>query len=501
MKRLFAKPGSFPYYVFGIIVFFLSHGYSENYGLIPPADILIFFISASAVAALLLFFTAKKMGSWAKAGIITGLALVGYLFYGAFQNGLATSKFLAQLSRYRFLLPGMALAVAASYYFIKKSSKKFEGITLYANLLLTVLIAVDMASIAGQALQPESKDEAEKKAIASSLQPCKDCSKPDIYLIVMDEYWGNHSLKEYLNYDNHAFTSFLKNEGFFVAEEPICNYSCTPLSMASILNMKYLKWVNGKKNEKELSVQDYACGARDVSNGNVFYYLSSLGYATKNCSIFDFNAQPSKFDFNLLGINMNLITSKTLINVIEYSLLWKKPLKYFPQANEMAISLYRNSFRVGNKKILKTLDEAIVSADSPKFVYAHLEMPHLPYLYDSFGRDNKVIFMSEQPKERVHLMYLNYLIYANKVVAPIVSKIKKVSQNRAVIILMSDHGNRDFLLLNGKMSPWNNFNAIYLPDKDYHLFYDSMSNVNEFRVLFNTLFSQHLPMLKDSVAF
>ena len=71
----------------------------------------------------------------------------------------------------------------------------------------------------------------------------------------------------------------------------------------------------------------------------------------------------------------------------------------------------------------------------------------------------------------------------------------------AVIALMSDHGYRSFDLIDPRFLKTNNFNAVYFPSRDYGLYYDSMSNVNQFRVLLNSLFKQNLPILKDSLSF
>ena len=84
----------------------------------------------------------------------------------------------------------------------------------------------------------------------------------------------------------------------------------------------------------------------------------------------------------------------------------------------------------------------------------------------------------------------------------LISTIKKNTGGNAVIIFMSDHGFR--YIPNGKDLPgyaFNNQNAVYFPDGDYHLFYDSISAVNQFRVIFNKMFRQNLPLLKDSSIF
>jgi hypothetical protein len=39
---------------------------------------------------------------------------------------------------------------------------------------------------------------------------------------------------------------------------------------------------------------------------------------------------------------------------------------------------------------------------------------------------------------------------------------------------------------------------VYFPGRNYDLMVDSIENVNEFRVIFNSFFGQKLPLLKDS---
>jgi hypothetical protein len=51
------------------------------------------------------------------------------------------------------------------------------------------------------------------------------------------------------------------------------------------------------------------------------------------------------------------------------------------------------------------------------------------------------------------------------------------------------------------MNFFQNQNAVYFPDRDYHLFYDSITNVNMFRMTFDKLFKQNIPLLKDTSIF
>jgi hypothetical protein len=68
-------------------------------------------------------------------------------------------------------------------------------------------------------------------------------------------------------------------------------------------------------------------------------------------------------------------------------------------------------------------------------------------------------------------------------------------------MLLGDHGFREGVKKEEYNYVFMNLNAIYLPEKNYDGFYDSISNVNQFRVLLNNQFEQHLPLLKDSTIF
>ena len=97
--------------------------------------------------------------------------------------------------------------------------------------------------------------------------------------------------------------------------------------------------------------------------------------------------------------------------------------------------------------------------------------------------------------------YIEYLQYCNQKFLELIDHIFKTSRRPPIIIFMGDHGFRHFIKDVDHQYYFMNLNSIYLPDKNYRQFYDSMSMVNEFRVLLNTQFNQHLPLLKDTTVF
>ncbi len=91
------------------------------------------------------------------------------------------------------------------------------------------------------------------------------------------------------------------------------------------------------------------------------------------------------------------------------------------------------------------------------------------------------------------------MIYTNKKLLELIDYIKTNAEQPPVIILMSDHGFRQFEE-NEKVDNkyhFMNLNAVLLPNRNYSGFYDGMSNVNQFRVDFKFIeFGQKLPTVE-----
>ena len=153
-----------------------------------------------------------------------------------------------------------------------------------------------------------------------------------------------------------------------------------------------------------------------------------------------------------------------------------------------------------NENIIRAVkNKASEKTNVPKFIYAHLMMPHYPYYFNSKGHALPTQqLLNGQETNRGN--YIEYLQYCNRRILGLVENIMANSDS-PVIMLLGDHGFRQGIGKDEHKYAFMNLNAIYLPDKKYSLFYDSISNVNQFRIFFNTEFKQQLPLLNDSTVF
>ena len=86
----------------------------------------------------------------------------------------------------------------------------------------------------------------------------------------------------------------------------------------------------------------------------------------------------------------------------------------------------------------------------------------------------------------------------------IVENILADDENEKIIILQSDHGARiipeERTSDEGKVIRMGNFNAYYLPSQSGEdLFSEHFTNVNTFRIIFNTYFDGNYEILEDKV--
>ena len=334
----------------------------------------------------------------------------------------------------------------------------------------------------------------QSQAVSSAFLNCNACRKPDIYFIIADEYAGEKELSDIFHFDNSSFKNDLKQRGFHIIDSSFSNYNYTPFSVASILSMNYLKNIEGRNQSK---TDRHIC--YDLINQNsVIGFLKAQGYDLKNYSAFELDDQLPLVHSSFIATGKELLTSQTFLSRLNRDIRFNLILKYKLKS---AIRRFADDQAAGLIYLYdKTKEESTKSPASPRFIYTHLMMPHYPYLFDKNG--NKTTpEMALEGNQSNQKAYIEYLQYANNKFVKLIDDILKNSKDPPIIILMGDHGFRQFVQDVDHNYYFMNFNAVYLPDKNYAPFYKGMSAVNEFRILFNTQFNQRFPLLKDSTSF
>jgi Sulfatase len=489
MKRL----RTIPLFVFLLPVFFVLHSYRENFGYIHPGEAVllgvVYLIGAAIVFGLAFLWYRNAEKAALAAAFLLGL----YFFFGAIQDFL--KAYLHPLSRYGILVPILLIAGIAWIIFLGRTRRPFLQWFFYLNSLFILYLLFDGAVL----LIHAAAHDRDRHPLRASDTPVTfsaytGTEKPDIYFLLFDAYSSSLGLKENYHYDNSGFDRYLAQKGFHIQRASRSNYKYTILSMPSIFNMCYLDRL---KDVRGGPVAEYYYLSDLIKDNALMDWLHSIGYDIVNCSMFDLHGHPSPITESLLPLQTRLITDQTFYSRFYRDVGWNFYQFTINPLSEKEIDLSLNN----DNKLIARLEAASAKQSAhPRFFYGHFNIPHPPYYFDKQGNRRKVRAPYKSTDEDNVQDYLDYLNYSNQKAEEMIDSILTNTHGQAVIIVMGDHGLRyhDRLGYN-PLSFVENQNAVYFPGRDYHLFYDSISGVNQFRVVLNTLFEQNLPMLKDSI--
>lgn len=484
----------YPLYLFLLPLFFVLHGFAENFGFIDAKEAGILLLSYLFLTLSIAGFSYIFFRNWNRASLITTFWMSFFFFFAALHEFMKAHSPIKTLSRYSFLLSAALLILFILFIYFKRSTKPFQRFSIYLNSLFLIYILVDVGTIVWKSTHKnDNLLSTYGFAKENQYQPCDTCAKPDIFFLLYDEYTGTGALKKQYNYDNRL-DSFLRSRNFSVQSRSRSNYNFTAFSMSSVLNMSF---IDGIKNTKAVTADDYANCNLLIRDNEVIKFLDAHGYDIVNYSVFDLAGNPSMVDQSFLPLKTKLISDRTLFAHMNKDIGWllitRWPFSLFTRNHYMKHKSNNEDFQ---RKVIET---SKTTADRPRFVYAHFYMPHPPYFYDRNGQmKNEQVIYNEYKSNPVEA-YLEYLTYTNSEIEKLVTSIQQ-NNPKAIIVILSDHGFRE---KESRNFPYffQNLNAVYYPDQDYKGLYDSITNVNQFRVLLNKCFHQNFPLLKDSSVF
>ncbi len=97
-------------------------------------------------------------------------------------------------------------------------------------------------------------------------------------------------------------------------------------------------------------------------------------------------------------------------------------------------------------------------------------------------------------------LYVDEIIYLNKVIQEVVDDILAQSTVEPIIIIQGDHGSKSISRKRKELRIFEStgiLNVYYLPEHCRSDLYPSISPVNSFRVVFNSCFGTNFELLED----
>jgi hypothetical protein len=478
---------SFPLHVFLLVIFFVVNGYRSNMEIMWAGDLLPVGGILLLLGGLLLLLAHARQRSWQKAGLYVFFFMLLLLFYGVAEDFLKNTP-LKNIAKINWLLPAFLCMLVVVCVLVGRSKRNFKRATVFLNVLLGVYILLDLGAIGLGWLRGDDRLDpmTSLRSPPGLARTCHDCDKPDIYLVVIDEYMGTPELRSYFGYDNSSLQKRLREQEFLVVENAYSNYRYTDASIASMLNMQFIEPSSLQGLEGFDQVKRKLLFIKD---NMVCSFLRREGYRISNQSIFQLRNAPASYSNSFIPLQSNIFTGKTLYRRLLVAIAGSG---YYANNPWLQDWIGKDLLRNNRLMMERTLENADRTSNTPLFTYTHLLMPHAPFAYDSLGNRNYHIPKNSKETDTA---YLHYLVYANKKITAFITELKRRTQGKAVILLMGDHGYKG----SKEKGRHQTLNAVYLPQKNYEGWHEGFTHVNQFPAVFNAVFNYRLPMLKDSL--
>ena len=423
-----------------------------------------------------------------RSGMATAFVVIAFLFYSDVYYAILGIGLPTWLIRHRYLVGFILLLAVMLIYNLRSSKLEFVKFNYYLNILTILLLLFEFGrvqnnNISGREWQGFITLNDKRGSEISVAENNGPSVKPDVYLILLDGYTNSKSLARYWGYDNSVFLNKLSEKGFYLVNDAQSNYGETLYSMASMLNMDFLK---DFRNIEDEIVKNTICRVW-IKDNEVVKRFRSYGYAFENYSLFDIADNKYYLDYDYLMLH----------GLSFYSHIYKKTI-----IGRITADTYFTAFnpKTGEKILRLAGNASKRQSVKPVFVYAHVTIPHLPYYYDREGNtypDGKGKFPDSPEKS-----YLEQLIYTNDLTLSTVNRILDNSGRTSIIILQGDHGYRKLKdEQEGAKEAFTTFSAIYLPSGDYTSLKKSVTPVNVFRIIFNQYFGETNELLEDRVNY
>lgn len=504
------EPRPFPYHplFFGLFPFLAL--WSGNRAQIVGPELALTALAALLVALLLYLVGWLIYRQAVQAAIFASLTLLVIFSYDHLRNGLAGLFGIPLSHRTSLTVCGAVLVVMMIV--LRRSRRSFATSTRIFNVIGLLLVLIPgVQLVAYWWMEPTSIPQLAPTVpapvsrvagldLARVAERARGKTLPDIYYIVPDRYASSGVLRDHCGFDNREFTDFLARRGFYRATRSHANYPKTYLSLASSLNFSYHDQLVAANGREGTDRQPYL--AR-IANFDLIPLLRAAGYRYVHIgSRWPPTANNPNADLNLvypvpltLGFGWKLYATTALYPILERSL----DLSETGFIRRRIVNEFRQLARVA-------------PMPGPKFVFAHILLPHDPYV---FGPNGEAVGKLEVRRRPEAVNYLNHVRYANRLLTEALTAILANSPTPPVIVLQSDEG--PYLLgeyqgnggVEGSAIDWRTLsdealrvhleiiNAYYFPDGNYAGLDPEITPVNTFRVIANRYLGTDLPRLPD----
>ena len=422
-----------------------------------------------------------------RGAIVASALVIAFYAFGHVSGGLSSIG-----ADQRMQLAGWAVLVIVALVYAIRARASLPSVTRGLNVLSLVLVLIAAWSIVPYEANRFSRGPIlARSAIAADATSAASGPKRDIYFLVFDRYGSAEALERRFGITDNDLYDWLRQRGFQVPAHPHANYRATDFSLASTLNMEFLDGlteaigpVSGDRTPAAAMFKEHAVGRFLKAQGYTYEQLGSWFQQTRAIPIANENrvlGSTSEFE--------SVVDRTTIVPAIRQQLGQRDPkLTFRDYHREATLFEFRELRRIS-------------TAPGPKFVFAHILLPHDPYVFHADGSPLSEAEADATPEAE---LYANHLAVANRQIKEIVGYLQAGPEaTRPIIIIEGDEGplecqsvdcvsnTPDYLRIR-----LGNLIAMDLPGVTEQL-PDDYTSVNTFRTVFRHYFGADLPDLPN----
>ena len=503
------------FHPFLVAVFPILIIYSENIGRVNFEDLILPIILVLIFSVGLYYILKIILKNPFKSALIVTIILILLFSYGHVYyllNDVSIDGF--DIGRNLYLIPAFGLALGILIFFTIRAGRVFDNATSIINVVSIVFIMVAISNVVfvGAEITNYDKDSSrelfyETRDFSGYFEPHKfliseNQELPDVYYLILDEYARNDALLEYHDFSNHELTEFLENKGFHIAKNSFANYPMSVQSIPATMNMNYINFLADEigtevRNYKPLNEKNYGLYA----NNMVIKNFKEMNYKIITFNTFALHLHENPLSNETFCHRDTFLLDNRLVDVLARTSIFGYYVERWAEGELRQVTLcaFENFGNAGNV------------FDEPVFVWAHIMLPHPPWIFGPNGEEiipGKPLLITDNPEFRdsgwePKKQYIQQVQFANKKTIEIVENILEHDKN-SIIIIQGDHGTAwggGVTSDPSKEDVWQrlrNFDAIYFPDEEKRVqLNDDRTLVNTFRIVFNSYFGSDYEILDN----
>lgn len=455
--------------------------YARNCDEVPASSMIPFLLVFTLTGLLIFGFVSIFLRNAARSALFTDLALLVVINFSLLSDAVVR---LIPFFHPRYQLVLLFLLLAALLLLLIKKKPALHTLCLLVLIAFGSMSVVNLAMaiptlISGGRVSEAPVQEAQEPMLSFGE------NRPNVYFFLFDEYGGYENLLYYYDYDNSAFLTEMEARGFNVSRESRNSEAVETVTIVpNLLNLNYHvnRW------------SPYPEKLRLLDNTYMTQLFQSNGYQVQLVNHVDFFG---KTGIHVLTKNQ---TRRTISEILMRNSLFFK----FDTCRKLLDDFFTIDYGANYRQ---SLDNAMemglrsweTAQSAPTLTLGYLQFPHSPTMV---GPNGEALPYEEGWNWRKHSLYLGQVEYANKYILELSDTLLQKDPD-ALIILMSDHGNR-YAIHMVQLEEWSDYdptvhnpcmqnilNCVYYQGKSFPI--EGETGINTLRMMFREVLDADLP--------